>query len=62
MMDIAMCLNKACPSFKGCHRAQAEPSEYRQAYASFEFDTESGRCAFFWQKKEPIKNKRKIAK
>lgn len=32
MPDIAMCNDYSCPDFERCYRAQAKPSEYRQAY------------------------------
>ena len=34
MSDICMCNDYSCPQFDKCYRAQAKPSEYRQAYFS----------------------------
>lgn len=32
MADITMCVQKNCPKFSECYRAQAKPNEYRQSY------------------------------
>jgi len=34
MPDITMCVNKECPWYYKCYRAQAVPNEY-QSYAKF---------------------------
>jgi len=36
MPDISMCLNKPCPRFKECYRAQAKPGHW-QSYMSFKY-------------------------
>jgi len=38
MSDITMCVNKLCPLFDECYRAQAEPNPYWQSYAMFNYD------------------------
>lgn len=47
MPDISMCQNKECPSKEKCYRYKAAPHPYRQAYASFTFDKETGNCEYF---------------
>lgn len=37
MPDITMCNNKECPKKEVCYRYMAKPSEYRQAYATFDW-------------------------
>lgn len=37
MADITMCTNELCPIAGECHRMQAEPHEYRQAYQCFPY-------------------------
>ena len=32
MADICMCMDKMCPLYTKCYRAQATPNEYRQSY------------------------------
>lgn len=40
MADIAMCLNKLCPKFRSCYRAQATPSRW-QSFSSFSYEVSS---------------------
>jgi hypothetical protein len=46
MPDISMCLNKTCPSYTRCWRAQARPS-MRQAWTSFIVLEGNMRCEEF---------------
>jgi len=48
MPDISMCLNKKCPSWEKCHRAQAKPNPHRQTYAGFQVGEED-KCEYFWE-------------
>lgn len=48
MSDIAKCENESCPLKENCYRYTATPSEYRQSYANFQIDDESGECSGFW--------------
>ena len=50
MPDISMCLNKQCPLFAQCYRAQARANPYRQCYADFKFEIKDGKtfCKDFW--------------
>lgn len=50
MVDIAMCMNKECPNFDSCYRAQARADEYRQSYGLFSVDKDD-KCKYYW----PIK-------
>jgi hypothetical protein len=52
MADIAMCLDKDCPSFKECYRAQAKPNIHWQTYHVFLRHNEK-ECKDFI----PLKNK-----
>jgi len=51
MPDIAMCKNLSCPSFGECYRAQAVPSEHRQAYM-FYAPNSTGKCDDFIRNKK----------
>ena len=42
-----MCMNKECPVFDICYRAQAEPDEFAQSYGGFKWVVGSG-CTGFW--------------
>lgn len=59
MPDISMCLNMTCPLRTKCYRFLAEPSEFRQTYAEFDYkieykeDQRKCSCFAYW----PIKNK-----
>jgi len=48
MPDISMCLNRKCPSRNECYRYRAQPNEWRQSYAAFMDDPETGKCESFW--------------
>lgn len=37
MADIAMCLNRQCPKFSACYRAQAEASRW-QSFSNFSYE------------------------
>lgn len=44
MADIAVCLNRKCPSFRSCYTAQAKVNEYRQAYMKFVPEPGKDKC------------------
>jgi len=44
--DITMCPNDTCPVRHCCYRFMAKPS-WRQSWAAFEPDPETGRCKSF---------------
>jgi len=46
MVGMTMCTNNACPKFKECYRAQAEPTPFWQSWCQFEYD-EDGECEYF---------------
>jgi hypothetical protein len=45
--DIAMCINKECPSKAYCYRYTAKANEYRQAYMDFKPATGQDKCEDF---------------
>jgi len=54
MCDISMCLNKSCPMKSKCVRYRAVPSDIRQSYGSFKYDSDG--CPNFWDvKNSPYK-------
>lgn len=48
MSDIAKCENESCPLKDSCYRYTALANEFRQSYAKFQIDDESGECSGFW--------------
>jgi len=58
MADITMCGTKECELRETCYRAQATPSEYRQAWCNFT-PNEDGTCQFYgamYGKNAEVKN------
>lgn len=55
MPDISMCNDYSCPKFDQCYRAQAKPSEYRQAYFAGSPRSLDG-CEYFWPMEEANEN------
>jgi hypothetical protein len=55
MPDISMCNDYSCPDFDRCYRAQAKPSEYRQAYFSESPRSMDG-CQYLWPMEETNEN------
>lgn len=58
-MDISKCENETCPLKERCYRFTATPNEYRQSYAKFQIDDESGECSGFWDNFEYKKEENK---
>lgn len=55
MPDISMCNDYSCPKFDKCYRAQAKPSEYRQAYFASSPRSVDG-CEYFSPLEETDEN------
>ncbi len=47
MPDIAMCVNKLCPSRYTCHRFTAIPNSY-QSYGGFTVEKGKYFCDYYW--------------
>jgi len=49
MSDISMCKGQDCPIRETCYRFKANPDPFRQAYASFKYDSVTQSCDHYWK-------------
>jgi len=59
MPDIAMCTGTNCPLRSNCYRHLATPSEFRQSWGGFSYNTVSKSCSHFWDYKQYKDGKQK---
>lgn len=55
MADIAMCMNKDCPSTALCHRATAVPNDRRQSYQTYHVTGGALMCDSFMCNEDRVK-------
>jgi len=52
MPDISMCSSNTCPLKDSCYRFTATPSPFRQSYADFKYDEQTGKCDHYWNNQQ----------